>query len=77
MMQQTQYEQKQHLAFVVVDEAFAVGSYSNSQYDMTIDGAEIKVRDKRTGLLVGYSSTKADFKSSLEEFAWDFFTQGE
>lgn len=37
-----------------------------------VTGSEVSVRDVRTGLLVAYSSTRADFEDSLTEFVLDY-----
>lgn len=48
------------------------GSWSNLTHRISLDGFEITVRDLGTNQIVAYSSTKADFMQSLEEFATDF-----
>lgn len=74
-MQNQQYEDKQLLVSRVTALALEIGKWANSRYELSIprSGYEIKVRDILTGKLVAYSSTKADFNSSLEEFTWDYF----
>jgi hypothetical protein len=44
----------------------------NGPLTMTVRGHEIKVRDNKTGFLVAYSMTKADFEQSVDEFVSDF-----
>ncbi len=51
------------------------GSYSDKGFTLSADvvTSEVSVREIKTGFLVAYSSTKADYGQSLEEFAGDFF----
>lgn len=58
----------------VISELDKTGLCENAQHRMTVVGPEIKVIDIQTGTLVAYSSTRADFDASVEEFVWDFFT---
>lgn len=58
----------------VIREVEKTSKFENAQYRMTVDGPEIKVVDVTTGLTAAFSSMRADFDASLEEFAWDFFT---
>lgn len=71
--------------FAQIMHGFADGSAGcgNKQFLLTVDWStsEIKVRElgrapvEGNPPLVAYSSTKADFQSSLEEFVWDYFTE--
>jgi hypothetical protein len=50
------------------------GTLVQGPYVLTIkqDTPEISVRDTRTGLLVAFSSTRADYVQSLSEFVHDY-----
>ena len=67
------FTSRQDLVALIVDEVSAVGSYADKKHTMVADGYVIWVRDNQTGINVAYSSTKADFEQSLEEFASDYF----
>lgn len=57
----------------VVAFTLEMGKWSNQQYEMSLQGYEIRVTDLWTKNLVAFSSTKADFEQSLVEFADDYF----
>lgn len=75
-MIEQKYEARELQAARVVAFAEEFGKWSNARYELLLspNTPEIFVRDIATKLLVAYSSTKADYASSLEEFAWDYFT---
>jgi hypothetical protein len=50
--------------------------YQMEPHDLIINYPVVSVRDSRRGTLVAYSSTTADFDSSLQEFATDFMSVG-
>jgi len=73
MTSSKQHEDRQSKITRVIEETYALGRFSDGKHDMTIYGdSEIRVYE-RDGLLVAYSSTKADFEQSLVEFATDYF----
>ncbi len=52
------------------------GVLLNDRHELNVGpGSEIRVRDNRTGLLVAFSSMRADYDQSLAEFIRDFFGQ--
>lgn len=58
--------------------ADANGYYQDSDYRLELGeegSSDISVRDIKRGFLVAYSSTSADYDSSLEEFVGDYFLQ--
>lgn len=46
--------------------------YQATAHDLIINYPVVSVRDNKRGTFVAYSSTTADFDSSLEEFRSDF-----
>jgi predicted nucleic-acid-binding protein len=70
-----EYDDREMLISQVVSLTLEDGRWSNSDYEMflTPETYDVKVRDLRSGLIVAYSSTKADFEDSLVEFAEDYF----
>lgn len=50
--------------------------YQTEAHDLVINYPVVSVRDNKWGTLVAYSSTTADFDSSLQEFASDFMPAG-
>lgn len=48
---------------------------TNELFTMVVYGHSIEVRERRTGRLVAFSSMKADFEQSMEEFLRDFFPE--
>lgn len=53
------------------------GTLQNSRYELSAASPIITVRNAVTGVLEAYSSTWADFRLSLDEFAHDFFEDEE
>jgi hypothetical protein len=75
MMTKQEHEDKEVTIARVMALTLQYGGYNDQKYDMYLTPGtdDIKVRDKQTGFLVAYSSTKADFEQSLVEFANDYF----
>ncbi len=76
MMTKQDYEDKEMLIARVMAFTLQFGSFNDQKHEMFLtEGTyDIKVRDRQTGFLVAYSSTKADFEQSLVEFATDYFS---
>ncbi len=55
--------------------AEATGKLENERFSLNIENSVIRVRDLKTGFLVGYSSMQADYEQSLFEFINDFFVE--
>jgi hypothetical protein len=70
-----QQEDRQQAVERIITLAEGTGRYQSKTHELTLshDSPEIRVRDLRTGLLVAYSSTRADFEQSLGEFVVDYF----
>lgn len=75
MLEMQQHEDRQQSVAQLVAVAETQGRVTNATHELTLeeDSPEIRVRDLRTGALVAFSSTRADFQQSLEEFVLDFF----
>lgn len=75
MMPMQQHEDRQTTVERIIAEALATGHVLGRNHELTLspDSPEIRVRDLRTAQLVAYSSTRADFDQSLEEFTFDYF----
>jgi hypothetical protein len=74
-MTQQEYEDKETMISRAVAFTLELGHFNNAKYEMYLTPGthDIKVRDRLSGILVAYSSTKADFENSLVEFAADYF----
>ncbi len=69
----TKFKTKQQRAEEIMDELAATGSYYGRDHKMLLEpGHVVTVTDRRTGALVAYSSTKADFDDSVAEFVYDY-----
>lgn len=68
---------QQELLMTQIHDAVETGpdGYTDGKHRLTVSnsGHELKVRDLKSGFLVAYSSSRADYDQSLEEFASDFF----
>lgn len=69
-----QREDRETLIARVVALTLEEGRFATQQYEMSLQGYEIRVTDLWSKKLVAFSSTKADFEQSLVEFADDYFT---
>ena len=69
------YEDKRTAGSRICSLVEQTGKYGNQHFEMSVapNGPELKVRDLRTGFLVAFSSTQADYGQSIEEFAYDYF----
>lgn len=57
-----------------MEELARTGSYFGREHVLKIGlDHEVTVTERRTGALVAYSSTRADFDDSVAEFVYDYF----
>lgn len=65
---------RQQMADEVMENLRNQGHHDGRDHTMVIDQDEAvaSVIDRRTGRLVAYSATRADFADSIAEFVYDF-----
>jgi hypothetical protein len=71
-----QHEDRQTAVDRLVSQAEATARVASKTHELTLSAdlndPTIRVRDLRTGALVAFSSTRADFDQSLAEFIFDY-----
>jgi hypothetical protein len=53
------------------------GALTNEQFHFVVAKPLVTVRDRKTGFLVAYSETHADFTQSVDEFLLDYWVRAE
>ncbi len=53
------------------------GTLANDQFHFIANKPLVTVRDRKTGFLVAYSETHADFTQSIDEFLLDYWVRAE
>lgn len=53
------------------------GTLTNEQFHFIASKPLVTVRDRKTGFLVAYSETHADFTQSVDEFLLDYWVRAE